>query len=231
MLPTLMILFAIGLSIVAGVDLSSSLVHGVLATRRALSTPLAERTRTAAVAVIIKSWLPLLWLCTACVASVFLLLAHVHVLSEIAPSLRTSLLEMATPGLEPAIMLQEPKRLQSESSRSRTVLGHVGVGKDQKSVTDRNLSPSSFTFPRDVTTSLRRSNSASKKVPQSGANLAGNIDKIAPKLTEDSATMLSSSAGGGLPAWAFDVSEPFAIANGYGLFRRYLHMYIVMCLS
>jgi hypothetical protein len=33
-----------------------------------------------------------------------------------------------------------------------------------------------------------------------------------------------------VPVCAFHVSEPFVIANGYGFFRRYVCMYIVMCL-
>jgi hypothetical protein len=38
LLPSIVVVFSIGLSITAGIDLSTSLVYGVLATRRALSS-------------------------------------------------------------------------------------------------------------------------------------------------------------------------------------------------
>jgi hypothetical protein len=224
-LPTLMILFAIGLSIVAGVDLSSSLVYGVLATRRALSAPLAERTRTAAVAVIIKSWLPLVWLCTACAASVFLLLAHMHVLSEIAPSLRTSLLQ-AAPAMAPAL---ERHALKQKYSSDPHRLQSVDVGRRQESEDPATHNVDSLMYI-DKNDSVRVRKSAARRLlgRGAGAGAGWGVGAISKQIVGregaaaggTSLVMLAESAGGGLPAWAFDVSEPFAIANGYGLFRR-----------
>jgi len=90
-LPLLFLLFGGGLAVVAGIDLSYTVVYGVLTTRRLLAAP-PERPQRRVVALL-QGWVPMLVLLVTCGMAVVLLLAHISVMAGLAPSLSSSLLQ------------------------------------------------------------------------------------------------------------------------------------------
>lgn len=81
---------------------------------------------------LIRSWMPLCWVCLISSMSVLILLAHVHALSEIAPSLHTTLLQVKTRRVSPHLHRRRTPMLGSHGGYTprRSVLreGVDGMG-------------------------------------------------------------------------------------------------------
>mmetsp|Transcript_21816 Transcript_21816/g.72131 ORF Transcript_21816/g.72131 Transcript_21816/m.72131 type:complete len:1350 (-) Transcript_21816:256-4305(-) len=91
-LPAVFLLFCTGLAIESGIDLSYAVIYGLLSSRRILYSSQSDRWHTRALQLVL-AWLPLVGILLICLTSAVIILANMVAMSEIAPSLSSSLLQ------------------------------------------------------------------------------------------------------------------------------------------